>query len=468
MAVWFVDVSGSHNSGTGGLDSNNGNSWSTAKATVTQAIMSSSAGDYVHIGYGLYNHNSASNNKDDILIVGLNAIPSLTQSTTVTVYERYNEFGTMIVSGNTSFGTFDTDTTFTADASKTSGWIVRTLGYPVLDVELTDPMLYDCYERATFKYSEMINNAEAVNYLSSFIGKSFTTSSNWTGQLPVITGNWLRRFVQPASAMIGRGTGIQMKTGSLTLAADTQWADLTNFSNTYAGGEHVQIHDVFWGYDPAVNRAFNPASYMNLIDSETLPAYAGGSVNVTYIAPIFDTALRVHSVKLSDEVRRGKYFHIVMGNKIWFTPPPSTETTVWFTYTTPRDPLSAEFAGQTTGSTVVTSIYNVPFGVVTYGNINSAGKQWIREYSLACAKEMLANVRGKYDSIPIPGNDALSMNADRLAAEADSEKDKLVDRLKELLDLTSLKTILASESEMGDNAQKSMQKMPSPLPIFKA
>jgi hypothetical protein len=66
--------------------------------------------------------------------------------------------------------------------------------------------------------------------------------------------------------------------------------------------------------------------------------------------------------------------------------------------------------------------YNtLPFANIPYANINSMGKQWIRNYALAITKGMLAQVRGKFGAIPLPG-DAVTLNAAELALNLNLKK----------------------------------------------
>ena len=58
---------------------------------------------------------------------------------------------------------------------------------------------------------------------------------------------------------------------------------------------------------------------------------------------------------------------------------------------------------------------------MVYSNINDVGKQWIRKYTLALAKELLGIVRSKYGNIPIP-NSEVSLDGDTLRAEATVKK----------------------------------------------
>ena len=91
------------------------------------------------------------------------------------------------------------------------------------------------------------------------------------------------------------------------------------------------------------------------------------------------------------------------------------------------------------------------------------GKQWIRKYTLALAKEMLGAVREKYNTIPIPGSE-VSLDGAALRAEAQTEKDNLIEQLRENLNEVSKKTRMENESNMVEQQQKIMTQVP--LAIF--
>ena len=83
----------------------------------------------------------------------------------------------------------------------------------------------------------------------------------------------------------------------------------------------------------------------------------------------------------------------------------------------------------------VNNINTLPFDNIPYENINSMGKQWIRNYALALCKEMLGQIRGKFQTVPIPG-ESVTLNYSSLLSEAQKEKEdlrqKLTDMLKEI------------------------------------
>ena len=112
---------------------------------------------------------------------------------------------------------------------------------------------------------------------------------------------------------------------------------------------------------------------------------------------------------------------------------------------------------QTPGN--VTNVSNAPYGNPNYDQINSVGRQWIFEYTLALSKEMLGYVRGKYGSIPIPNAD-VTLNQSDLIAAATAEKTALVERLRTYLDETSRMASLERRAKEGDSKMLELQKVP--------
>tara|TARA_R110000796_G_scaffold134271_8_gene249994 strand:- start:1109 stop:1987 length:879 start_codon:yes stop_codon:yes gene_type:complete len=71
--------------------------------------------------------------------------------------------------------------------------------------------------------------------------------------------------------------------------------------------------------------------------------------------------------------------------------------------------------------------------IIIYRGLNSdtlhpAYRNWIQLYSLACAKSVLGQIRGKYATVPSPGGGA-KLNGDALVKEAAEEKKDLLQRL---------------------------------------
>ena len=108
---------------------------------------------------------------------------------------------------------------------------------------------------------------------------------------------------------------------------------------------------------------------------------------------------------------------------------------------------------------LVSNVSNVPYANPKYVQINSIGRQWIFEYTLALVKEMLGYVRGKYGTIPIPGAEVTLNHADLISA-ATAEKNLLLDRLRVYLDDTSRDKLLERRALESDYKQKELNMVP--------
>ena len=95
--------------------------------------------------------------------------------------------------------------------------------------------------------------------------------------------------------------------------------------------------------------------------------------------------------------------------------------------------------------------------------LNDPGKQWIRKYTLALAKEMLGIVRSKYGSIPIP-NAEVNLDGDTLRTEASVEKETLITQLREELEALSRRNMLERQKEESEFQQDIISR--SPLNIY--
>ena len=116
-----------------------------------------------------------------------------------------------------------------------------------------------------------------------------------------------------------------------------------------------------------------------------------------------------------------------------------------------------------TGIEGVNNLNTLPFDNVPYQNINSMGKQWIRKYSLALCKEMLGQIRGKFTTIPIPG-ESVTLNHSELLSQAKEEQQQLKEKLAEMLKETEYVALAKQDQEITDAATNVLKV--TPLPIF--
>ena len=84
-----------------------------------------------------------------------------------------------------------------------------------------------------------------------------------------------------------------------------------------------------------------------------------------------------------------------MMNLVYVPIPNVNGSKLWFQYIKKSDRQNPYIDG----TTKITNVAEVPFENPNYNFINSIGRQWIFEYTLAIAKEMLGYIRGKYGTI---------------------------------------------------------------------
>ena len=112
---------------------------------------------------------------------------------------------------------------------------------------------------------------------------------------------------------------------------------------------------------------------------------------------------------------------------------------------------------------VVSDYSNVGYNFNEYSKINDVGRQWIRKYTLALAKELLGAIREKYSSVPIPGSE-VSLDGAALRAEAQTEKDSLIEQLRENLNEVSRKQRMENEAAIVEQQEQIIRR--APLAIY--
>jgi hypothetical protein len=108
----------------------------------------------------------------------------------------------------------------------------------------------------------------------------------------------------------------------------------------------------------------------------------------------------------------------------------------------------------------INNMNTIPFDNLPYSNINSIGKQWIRRFALALSKETLGQIRGKFQSVPIPG-EAVNLNADALLGQAKDEQEKLRTELKEILDQLTYVEMAKSDAEKAKSVEEIQKLVPN-------
>ena len=372
-----------------------------------------------------------------------------------------------VITNPTPFGFYDSDDTFTSSADNTAKWCARRLGYPLVDIELQDINFFTCFEEAVNEYGSQLYHFEIIDSFHTLEGNS--TGSGESGSLNqnVITpnlGNTVNVADQYGSETDGGGGNINLLKGNLLVKKGVQEYDLlTNISSSISGSEAVYIKRVYHNAPPAIVRYFDPyagtgTGIQSLMQTFGFGNYSPG-VNFM-LMPMFFDALKLQAIEFNDTIRKSSYhFELNAGKYLKLFPIPTRDYKLWFDYTmaASSNDLTSGVGGDEgaddslpSPTNTITDLSNVPYKRPTYAYINEPGRQWIRKYALALCKEMLGSIRGKYQTVPIPG-DETTLDHSRLLSEAITEKETLITQLREDLDAT---TTLSQNTRLSDEASQ--------------
>jgi hypothetical protein len=361
--------------------------------------------------------------------------------------------------GETPFGTYDNDYEFSEDAPKVAHWVATRLGYPIQNVELVDASLFACFEESVSEYGAQVNQFNIRNNLDVLKGNP--TGTDYTGKfvegsfLPTLIG-----IVEAYGTLAGAGGSTDIKKGSVDLVGGQQNYDLqTLFADVEESGKKIQITKVFHEPTPAINRFFDPYSVsgqgtLNLIDEFGFGSFSPAAQFI--LMPIFEDMLRIQAIEFNDEIRKSAHSFNITNNKLQIFPIPTTAGKLYFEYF-----VSDEFVINSTKvkPNVVSDYANIGYSFIQYESINDVGRQWIRKYTLALAKELLGAIREKYSSVPIPGSE-ISLDGAALRAEAQTEKDNLMEQLRENLEELSRKNQFEVKAQESEHQQEMLKKIP--------
>ena len=365
----------------------------------------------------------------------------------------------------TPFSFYDGDTSFQTDAVTTADWCAKRLGYPLVDIELQAANFFTCFEEATNEYGAQLYNFQIINNFHTLEGN--TTGSNFNNQLITPNmGSTINLSEQYGNEADGAGGDYKIEKGNLKVKKNGQKYDLLeNVSSSISGSEAVYIKRIYHYAPSAINRYFDPyagtgTGIQSLMQTFGFGNYSPG-VNFM-LMPIYFDALKLQAIELNDVIRKSGYHFTIEDNRyLKLFPIPTEDYTLYFDYVLKS---VANAPVKNTASNLITDISNVPYTTPTYQFINEPGRQWIRRYALALAKEMLGSIRGKYQSLPIPG-DTTTLDFSRLLTEAKDEKEKLITELKELLESTTRVKQLERKNEEAELTQKTFYKVPYPIYI---
>tara|TARA_R100001591_G_scaffold42712_2_gene53925 strand:+ start:4048 stop:5190 length:1143 start_codon:yes stop_codon:yes gene_type:complete len=359
--------------------------------------------------------------------------------------------------GQTPFGFYDSDSEFQTDADKVASFCATRLGFPLMDVELQSGSFYACFEEAVTTYgNEVFQYKIRENYLS-MEGNSTGSSLN-------------NRVIEPSLSRIvdiSRHYGTEAEvggyvtkfSGSVPITASVQNYDLDAWATSEGITGGIEIRRVFYEAPPSILRYFDPyagtgTGIQSLMDAFDFGSFSPG-INFLLMPASYDM-LKVQAIEFNDQIRRSAYSFEIVNNQLKLFPVPTESGSLFIEYYKRSE---KDTVLDNESKALVTTVSEVPFSNPTYAHINSVGRDWIFRYTLALSKEVLAYIRGKYQTVPVPGSEA-SLNQGDLLADARTEKENLLTNLREMLDQTSKVRALEQKAQESQFIRQTLTDIP--------
>ena len=400
------------------------------------------------------------------------------------------------------YGMYTGSTHFLQGASSQVAYTYKKLGGDVLDIELTAKNVYANYEEACLEYSYQVNIHQAKNVLLEYLGLptgsfnhlgvidsdgEYLSGSDIALRYPRIEFRYQRRvgeglgqeasvggFAHEYSASIEVVGGqqdydLQKLIYSASVGTDPATGNQPDFLNllTRQDSEHghnrINIKRVFYKTPAAVWRFYGYYGGLNVVGN--LNHYGQYTDDSTFeIIPTWHNKLQAMAYEDHLWTRLSHHSYEVINNKLRLYPIPQSGSAspnyFWVTFTIDRDVWDERDDQDVyTGVKGINNMNTLPFENIPYASINSIGKQWIRRFALALSKETLGHVRGKFGSIPIPG-ESVTLNASELLSQAKSEQDALKQELKTILDEMSYRALAEKDAALMDSTTKVWEEVP--------
>jgi hypothetical protein len=386
----------------------------------------------------------------------------------------------------TPFGFFDSDAQFQAEADGMVTFVKRKLGDDVLSVELTKKEIWTCFEEACCEYSRLIHEMKIQSELINVLGLP-TGSTDLTNIYPRQSLEFLIRQAEPYATEAFLGGPYDAQLGYIDLVSGQQDYNIYDDIKSYESGSvgqnlwlsipsgsrgRMKIVEVFH-VEPLAAQHFllNASNITNFLATNfNYESYVNSTI--FYVLPVFEDVLRRGMLETAFRVRRSNYSYEVIGSRLRIYPAPVTDLQQGKLFIkvfaqTPN-PVNPNGIGTSLSGSNDSTLYgisgpsNVPLNNLPFTSITQPGRQWIRQYTLALAKELLGLIRSKFQTVPIPNAD-LQLNGERLLTDGREDQNRLRDQMKDWLAKLTNQALMEQQSTLAEQLQKQLKYVPMPL-----
>ena len=265
----------------------------------------------------------------------------------------------------------------------------------------------------------------------------------------------------------GIGGNYNVYTASLIMQGGVQNYDLNAWaaqSASLSAGDRIEVRRVFYEEPPAIVRYFDPYAGTGTGIQSLLETFGFGqfSPGINFLLmPISFDVQRIQAIEFNDQIRKAAFSFDLVNNQLRIFPIPDRDRHLRFEYIKISEKYNPV---KDTRTNIVTDIMNAPFRNPIYSKINTIGRTWIFKYTLALSREIEAHIRIQFANVNVQG--VGSLQGSELVADARTEKDNLINELKEMLNETSRKGQLERKQLESSFTRDTLQQIPLPIYIF--
>jgi hypothetical protein len=321
--------------------------------------------------------------------------------------------------------------------------IKNLLGAPLRSVELEDEMMDSLLELSIQDYAQHVNDWLIESQWSSLYGLNLDEQSV-TRAFTTRSMDWETQYTYAYSKIVGLQAG-----GDYVLKKD--YIDLIPGQQIYEIPAGRELNELLWFSRSELDAAyFDPfMGGFGGFGGIGLGGGAGfsqmGTTGNYFITPAFDILLRMSDISMKRRIITGeltyrvtalpegkKAVHLmnVPGGRFDFGNMQRNQYKVWYWY---YDTFDREDCLKKNPD-IVRLPSDVPIDEMSWDELNSPAKTWVRRWFTAYCKETLARVRGKYSGNLKTPDSELTLEYTSLQTEAKDEKTILWEELKTRLE----------------------------------
>ena len=373
----------------------------------------------------------------------------------------------------TAFGFYNNDIEFQIDCVKVAKFVTTRLGYPLMDVELQTGSIFTAFEEAITTYG---NELYAYLIRENILDLTGLPFENIDLSEVIVSPNFetIIRLSEQYGEEAGVGGNVTWYKDFIPLTSSVQDYDLKIWAKDKGITGSIEIKRVFFQEPtPASARYLDPFDGFGFggVAAAGLLGLGGFGGSMGYLMMPLNYDMQViQAIEMNEQVRLSNYSFEIHNNVIRIFPIPGPYEisgvgddvehgqcgNLWFEYIERNERISSSIE---CAEGKITNVSNMPYQNPVYSLINSVGRQWIFEYTLAICKEILGYVRGKYSTVPIP-NAEMTLNQADLLGAATAEKTALLERLRTYFDENSRAVLLERKVREQDAVLRELDQVP--------